>query len=357
MRTQPKVIFNMFDRSTLAKNLLGIGDPNVHKIDGQWWMYFGGMQRNFTNNLFSASLPKGELLSPDMQWQITMDPNNPNKAQPLIQQPDKGEWDHFGLHEPCFVAGEKRDNADKWVPCRRIYYSGRTGRNVFGKNTTYSISLLELTESGWQRHEAPVITSDRLSNSALAPKVIYDCDKKKWHVWYLADVTEPVKSKDESEIFHSESDDGIIWEAPKSFFGRDDKIAHTYVLRRSDGAYEMLLSTIANFSGESSYPEQKLWVSIAQIPSGNRADWSEPQEILAAAGGKVWYANGFFGSSICEADAKNEEGEQYVFFTGVRGSMNWLTFAIKKLLALEKPPPPAPFYFAIGFFRMGKQRD
>jgi hypothetical protein len=352
MRTQPKIIFDMLEGYAPVKNLLGMADPNVHKIDGQWWMFFGAMQRNFTNNLFWATLPKGEPLNADMQWQITMDPTNPKKAQSLTRQPSKGEWDHFGLHEPCFVEGKKRDDAGKWVPSRRIYYTGRTGRSLFGKNTKYSIGLLELTANGWQRHGAPVITSDVLSHCALAPKVIYDDDEKKWRIWYLADAREPVKGdKDAADIYYSESDDGIIWQAPKSFFGNEYKFTHAHVHRRGDGTYEMLLSKMASFSGEASYHEHKLWISTAETPSGHRSDWSELQEVIVAKGGKVWYANGFFGSSVCEADAKGEEGEQYIFFTGIRGSFNWLKIAVKRLMKLKKPPNLAPFYFAIGFFK------
>jgi hypothetical protein len=251
------------------------------------------------------------------------------------------------------VEGEKQDDSGEWTPCRRIYYSGRTGRNVFGKKTRYSIGMLEQTRNGWQRRETPVITSDRLSHCALAPKALFDGNRKRWCIWYLADAESVADERDASQIWYSESDDGITWEESRSFSGDEDKLAHTYVIRRSDGTCEMLLSKIPNISGKPACPEQKLWISTARTPSGNRADWSEPLEVIAASDGdNIWYANGFFGSSICEADAKGEEGEQYIFFASVHKSINWLTFAIKKLLAFEKPPKPAPFYFAIGYFKI-----
>src|SRR5690625_3087505 len=101
-KTQPEQIFSMLDGYKTVNNLLGAGDPNVHKINDQWWMFFGGFQKNFKNNIFSASLPAGEPLNSNMNWRITPQHDNPKKALPLIDQPDKNQWDGYGLHEPCF---------------------------------------------------------------------------------------------------------------------------------------------------------------------------------------------------------------------------------------------------------------
>ncbi len=156
LTTQPKQIFSMLKGYKPVKNLLGVGDPNVQKINDQWWMFFGGFQRNFKNNLFSASLPVGEPLNSKMNWTITSDPNNPKKALPLIEQPDKNQWDGYGLHEPCFVEGYKKDNDGNFEPCQRIYYTGRKSKSVLGNSEPFSIGFLEKTDGGWKRHPEPI---------------------------------------------------------------------------------------------------------------------------------------------------------------------------------------------------------
>ncbi len=144
---QPKIIFSMIE-GLEYNNLLGAGDPNVHKIDNQWYMFFGGFQRNFKNNLFSARLPEGEPLNSEMKWEITSDPNHPKKALPLIEQPDKSEWDGYGLHEPCLVDGLKRNDQGEWEPCSRIYYAGRKSKSVLGNDAPFSIGYLEKNDEG-----------------------------------------------------------------------------------------------------------------------------------------------------------------------------------------------------------------
>lgn len=216
----PRAIFGMLDGFKPITNLLGAGDPNVHKIDDQWWMFFGGFQKTLKNNLFSATLPKGEPLHNGMTWEITADPGRPHKALALVDQPDKGEWDHYGLHEPCFVDGLTASPEGQQVRCRRIYYAGRSSRRVLGNDAPYSIGFLESTSAGWWRHGEPVVVGDARNPSALGPKVLYADGK--WRMWFRAAPQEPAKGdRPIAEIRYTESDDGVRgWTEPTSFSSR-----------------------------------------------------------------------------------------------------------------------------------------
>lgn len=349
----PRAIFGMLDGFKPITNLLGAGDPNVHKIDDQWWMFFGGFQKTLKNNLFSATLPKGEPLHNGMTWEITADPGRPHKALALVDQPDKGEWDHYGLHEPCFVDGLTASPEGQQVRCRRIYYAGRSSRRVLGNDAPYSIGFLESTSAGWWRHGEPVVVGDARNPSALGPKVLYADGK--WRMWFRAAPQEPAKGdRPIAEIRYTESDDGVRgWTEPTSFSSREDGFAHAFTSRSTD-SYEMLLSKSPNLFGESFYPPQKLWLSTSKRPSGDAAEWTTPAPILEASDGEDWYRGGFFGSSICDADstAERERTRRYVFFTGVHSPINWPAYAARSLASFRRPPVPAPFQFTIGFFSL-----
>lgn len=76
---KPVKLFDQTERYGPITNIFGIGDPHVVKIENQWWMYFGGFQSNFKNNIFSAYLPPGRSLDCN-DWQITTYENSPKKA-------------------------------------------------------------------------------------------------------------------------------------------------------------------------------------------------------------------------------------------------------------------------------------
>lgn len=384
---KPQALFSMTEGYAPLRNLLGAGDPNVHWIDDRWWMFFGGFQATFRNNIFAAMLAPGEPLHEDMRWRICTDPNNPRRAQPLVAQPAAGHWDRYGLHEPSFAEGlaggpagsvddagapEHLDGAGAPaprpggpagfagagqvpgtpVPRRRIYYTGRASRQVVGNTAPYSIGMLELTPAGWRRHPRPVLTGTDQFPSALGPKVIYA--EEKWRMWFRATPGEPGRGEwPIAEIHYTESEDGISnWSPPRPLYSHRDGFAHAFVLQTPEG-FEMLLSKSPNLFGEQHYPEQKLWLSTAKRPSGDAADWSEPRPVLAAAAGEQWYRNGFFGSSLCTPDqGVGGSEERFVFFTGVHTPVNWPRAAMRRLAARRLPPVPAPYYFTIGSARL-----
>lgn len=339
----PKALFGMLDGYRPITNLLGAGDPNVHRIDDRWWMFFGGFQRDFRNNLFSATLPPGARLDDGAEWRITTDSSAPHRALPLVPQPPKGTWDHHGLHEPCYVRGVGADG----LPRERVYYTGRRSRRVQGNDAPFAIGLLERTGDGWRRHPDPVVEGDARNPSALGPKVVYADGR--WRMWFRATPGEPAKGeRPVSAIHYTESRDGIDgWTEPRVFHPASAGFSHAYV-RRGDGRCEMLLSTSPNLYGETHYPEQGLWLSVSDTPSGDVDDWSVPRPLLRASEGPTWLRNGFFGSSLCAED----DHTRHVYFTGVNESRSWAVLALERLAALRRPPVPAPFHFTIGHFRI-----
>ncbi|GHC65081.1 hypothetical protein GCM10010136_07570 [Limoniibacter endophyticus] len=336
---EPAQIFSMLDGYTGANNFLGTGDPNVCLFDGRWRMYLGGFHRGFKNNLFEATLPPGMGPAETTDWTFTKQEGDPKSAKMLVPQPPKGAWDHYGLHEPCHVIGPVSSGDE---PVRRIYYTGRASSETTGTEGQFSIGFLEWNQTGWQRHPEPIMSGRGEMRSALGPKVIYADEK--WRMWFRMAPHEPAKGiPPRSQIFYSESDDGVTnWSEPTPFSEEADLISHAYVTRLEDG-YCMVLTRVPNLHGEDFYPPQQILLSFSATPSGTPDDWSEPVPVLDAAGGPDWYADGFFGSSIVEINGRLE-----IFFTGVARHRTWLARAFERLLRLRKPPIPAPYFFSIG---------
>src|SRR5690625_6733627 len=61
--SQPEVLFSMSTGYAPLTNLLGAGDPNVHWIDGRWWMFFGAFRTTLRNNIFAATDRKSTRLN------------------------------------------------------------------------------------------------------------------------------------------------------------------------------------------------------------------------------------------------------------------------------------------------------
>lgn len=344
----PQTLFSMIEGFAPLRNLLGAGDPNVHWIDDRWWMFLGGFQPTFRNAIFAAALAPGEQLSESMRWQIRTEPNRPRRAAPLVPLSRRGQWDRYGMHEPCYVEGAARGDGG---PVRRIYYTGRAARKVVDNESPYSIGMLELTPVGWQRYPTPVLTGDERYPSALGPKVIYA--EGRWRMWFRATTAEPGRGQQPvAAICYTESLDGVTgWSPPRVFHPERASFAHAFV-REVDGRYEMLLSKSPNLFGAQDYPEQKLWISMADRPSGDVADWSEPHPILDAANGPSWSTSGFFGASHCVPEAAGTSVERYLFYTGVHAPVHWPRTALHRIRTGRRPPVPAPYYFTIASTRV-----
>ena len=345
-KIKPVKLFGMLDGFSPVRNILGMGDPDVHKIGDRWWMFFGGFRRNFKNNLFSASLPPGAPLSSN-EWSITTS-TDPRRAMPLIEQPPLGGFDGWGLHTPSYVRGMGLDADGEPVQRERIYYAARSSRTVTANRKPYSIGMLEKTPVGWARHPVPILTGIPDSPSVAEPKARYI--EGRWRIWYVNTPGE-VGKKDlpEYRIEYVESEDGVTgWSAPKVLFSTADGYFDAVPIP-ADGGYEMVVSRGGNLYSTPGFPAQGLWLLRSKTPSGDRTDWTrDPVRILDADRGEPWYANGVFGPSIRYGDTPEDSDTLYVFFTGVHRTVDWKRLAARRMLALRKPPVPAPFYFTLG---------
>lgn len=170
-------LFDMYDGFAPITNVLGMADPDVHKIGDRWWMFFGGLQDTMTNNLFYASLPPGAPLA-STEWSIATDESDPHRAVPLVTQPDGNGWDRYGLHTPSYVRGVDPHATGGPVERERVYYAGRSSdivRGPDGPHTTspFSIGVLERTDGEWVRRPEPILTGTAERPSVLEPQARY----------------------------------------------------------------------------------------------------------------------------------------------------------------------------------------
>ncbi|TCP56151.1 hypothetical protein EV191_10191 [Tamaricihabitans halophyticus] len=322
-------IWSMAEGFGQVSNLLGVGDPNVHKIGDQWWMFLGGFQDTFKNNVFSACLPPGAPLS-STAWAFHTDASDPRRAMSLIPQPGEDCWDGAGLHTPRYVTGfDASGNA-----VERIYYSGRGSAEVIGNTgTRYAIGMLERSDGAWHRRAEPVFGGTEQHPFAVEPTVHYA--EGKWRMWYNAAPTPGPGEQPRFRIKYTESRDGETgWSAPVDFFAGRESYFDTSIVQGAYG-YELVASAGGNHFGTEPFPEQGLWWYEAKEAAGDRSYWSaEPVKILEVSGDVEWYANGVFGPSIQYGDTEADRDTMYVFFTGTYQP--------------DSPPFPAPFFFAVG---------
>jgi hypothetical protein len=334
----PIKLFDMRDWFTPVRNVLGIGDPDVHKVDGRWTMFLGGFQTSFKNNLFTATLPPGAPLS-STEWRLTTVASNHRRAAPLVDQPPQGSWDAFGLHSPSYVQGPT---------ARRIYYAGRGGKSVTDNTVPYAIGMLEWTGADWERRPAPVLRGTHDLPNVLEPKVRY-LDGK-WRMWYAATPVEAGKTITPTyQVRYVDSDDGLAWSQPQVLFSSHENFYDAAVWTSDHDTYEMLTCRSTNLYARPDFPKQGLWWLSSTAPSGRRADWtSHPVLLLDADNGPEWYGNGIFGPTIAHDDTTDDPDTIYVFFAGVTKERSWWRTTLRHARSLRPPPVPAPYFFTIG---------
>ena len=104
----------------MPRGILGLGDPDVHVIDGTPTMLLGGFSSSFRNRLYIATLaPEADPAS--ASWSLDLDGHG--RARALAHDPPKGAWDAAGMHTPSFVPAVGDQPA-------RIYYTGRVAETV-----------------------------------------------------------------------------------------------------------------------------------------------------------------------------------------------------------------------------------
>lgn len=337
-------LFDMHEGIPDVRNVLGVGDPDVHLIGGRWCMFLGGFQTSFRNGLFLLRLPPGAHLGSD-EWRFDTVAGKPRRARPLISQPHRSAWDGYGLHEPCYVKGRL---PDRHGVTERVYYTGRSSRRVAGNTSPYAIGFLERTPLGWTRHPDPVITGAGEWPNALGAHVRYFAGK--WRVWFCS--TPKLAGKGEiqrNRIQYAESEDGVNWSSPCTLFGEDEGYYHA-VVEFTDAGYEMVATNGPNLYQTPGYPTLGMWLLRSQCPSGRRQDWSHADPVLIAQP-DMWYANGIFGPSVVYGEVSGTK-VRHIFFSGVHARSRWSALAGARLRRGHRPPVPAPFYFAVGRLTM-----
>jgi len=290
--TGATVFFDMLDGLAPVRNVLGVGDPDVHHVDGRWTMFLGGFTTRFRVALFVAVLPPGAPLS-SQDWALLTDPRHPRRAVPLTPDPPRRAWDRKGMHAPSYVRGRRRDGTEE----ERIYYAGRSSASTTGPSS----------------HRAAATQSAA-------------CDGP------------------------SPAGDGTgDWSVPRTLFTTQDGYFDNAV-QQVDDHYEMVVARGTNLHGTDDFPPQGLWWLRSERPSGQRADWTpDPVRLLDADHQPLeWFANGGCGPSFHYGDTHADRDTLYVFFTGAHAKINWLTTALGRLAHLRRPPVPAPYHLATG---------
>ncbi len=329
--SRPVRLWDMVD-GPVPRGVLGLGDPNVHVVDGRTTMFLGGFSTTFRNRLYTAVLDDGADPATG-PWRVETDDRR--RAQPLVADPPRHAWDGAGMHTPSYVPAV----ADRPA---RVYYTGRSSRKQYGATSRYAIGALELVDGQWRRLDGPLVRGDSERGSVLEPRVVHD--GRQYLMWFQANPYEmgPGDPPDH-ELRVARSDDGVTWSAPQVFASTDEAFFDNALARTRDG-WLMVLSRSADLHGTGGFPPQGLWVATADTPSPDRDDWSEPVHVLRTddPGTPAWLARGTYGPGVLHTD----EGRSVVFATAVRTAPRWPRFVAGRLLR-GQPVVPAPFYLSV----------
>lgn len=330
------VLWDMVE-GPMPRGLLGVGDPDVHRIHDQWTMFLGGFATQFRNRLYRATLPQGSDLT-SRAWDF--DTDRRGRVAALVPDPPRGSWDAGGMHTPSYVpaVGENGE---------RIYYTGRSTSKHYGPKSRYAIGLLERQNGEWVRRDSPVIVGDDHRSSVLEPFVVYADGR--YRMWYLANPHEigPGEQPD-YELRCTQSEDGRTgWTPPVVFADTSEGFFDNAVVRRGD-EWVMLLARGSNLHGTPDFPAQGLWWMTARHPSADRSDWSTPKRLLDtdAPGTPEWFGHGTYGPALAFEGSTSTRAT--VFFTGTRRAPRWPLLSLQRLTRLRRPPVPSPFYLATG---------
>lgn len=327
-----------------VRNVIGVGDPDVHEIDGRWTMFLGGFTTGFAVRIFEATLPPGDELDSD-RWVLTTRPGRPRVAQQLFAPPRIGSWDSAGTHTPSYAAGRRPDG----TPVERLYYAGRLTQRNTGPKSRYAIGVAERQGGRWVRRPSPVRTGDVARPSAFEPLVRFEGGV--WRMWYLSAPGEVGRGEQpDYELRYAESADGLTaWSAPTVLFSTDEGVFDNAVTE-VDGGWEMLIARGSNLHGTHPYPAQGIWWARSDRLSGDRDDWTaDPLPILDAESDPPWWlGRGAFGPEFRYGRRPKDQGTMYVFTSGTAAARPWFPTAMARLRERRVPPVPAPFALGVG---------
>lgn len=316
----------------MPRGILGLGDPNVHIVDGVPTMFLGGFSSSFRNRLYVATLAPGANPA-QASWSVKCDDRG--RARALAPDPPRGAWDARGMHTPSFVPAIGDQPA-------RIYYTGRASRQQYGPRSSYAIGAMEFIGGAWVRRDEPLIRGAAPRPSVLGPRVVHDSGR--YVMWFQANPREigPGELPD-YELQVAESSDDISWTPPRVFATSGEGFLDN-ALARTENGWLMLLARGSDLHGSGGFPAQGLWVSSARDLSADRAAWSVPRHVLdtGAAGMPAFLARGTYGPGILHGP-----GRTIAFVTGVREAPKWPVLLAGRLIRGQRTVVPAPFYLCV----------
>ncbi len=333
---EAQVFWDMID-GPMPRGLLGIGDPDVHLIDGRWTMFLGGFSTGFRNRLYRATLSDDGSPATG-PW--TIDHDGKGRVTALAADPPRGGWDAAGMHTPSYVPASGGNGP-------RIYYTGRATSKHYGPKSRYSIGVLEYQDGRWHRRSNPVLCGASSRPSVLEPFVIYTDGR--YRMWYQANPHEigPGEQPD-YELRCVDSENGLTdWSPPTVFADPSEGFFDNTLARGGDG-WVMVLAHGSNLHGARDFPEQGLWWITAPHPSADRSDWSEPRRLFDTDVPDTpnWCARGTYGPALTFTDPASMQAT--VHFTATRATPRWPRLLLRRLRRFRRPPVPAPFYLATG---------
>lgn len=324
----------------MPRGVLGLGDPDVHVIDGTPTMFLGGFSSTFRNRLYAATLAPGADPA-HASWSVDLDAKG--RARALAPDPPKDAWDAEGMHTPSFVPAVGDQPA-------RIYYTGRASRKQYGPRSSYAIGALELVDGEWVRRDEPLIQGVPPRSSVLEPLVVHDHGR--YVMWFQANPHEigPGEFPD-YELRVAESVDGVSWPESRVFATAEEGFFDNAVARTGDG-WLMVLARGSDLHGTGGFPAQGLWVSTARELSADRAAWSEPRHVLDTGedGMPAFLARGTYGPGILHDGVHDRT---VVYTTGVRAAPKWPVLLVSRIIRGRRPVVPAPFYLSVSAIELG----
>ncbi|GAB3233817.1 hypothetical protein [Mycolicibacterium hippocampi] len=334
-------------------NVIGLGDPDVHLVDGRWTMFLGGFTTGFTVRIFTARLPTGHELDSNA-WSLSTVPGHRRWARSLFRPPRFGAWDSHGTHTPSYVLG--RDSVGN--PLERIYYAGRGTWHNGGPRSRYSIGVAERRDGIWRRRDQPVLVGTAELRSVFEPLVRYEDGL--WRLWFQWAPHEVGRGEQpEYRLCYTESRDGLAgWSTPVVVFDSDEGYFDNAVHAGRSGV-DMLLARGSNLYGTEPFPAQGLWWVRSTSHSGARKSWTErPVQLLdAQSDPPAWLERGAFGPDFRFGRRPEDATTMYVFTSGTAPAPRWWPTAHRRLLRGRLPPVPAPFSLGVGRLTIPNARE
>ncbi|GAA1541969.1 hypothetical protein [Brevibacterium picturae] len=324
----------------MPRGVLGLGDPDVHVLDGIPTMFLGGFSSSFRNRLYVATLaPEDDPAHPS--WSVDL--YDRGRARTLAPDPPKDAWDSEGMHTPSFVPAVGDQPA-------RIYYTGRASRKQYGPRSSYAIGALELIGGEWVRREEPLIRGVAPRSSVLEPLVMHD--RGRYVMWFQANPHEIGPGElPNYELRVAESSDGVSWSDPQVFATPEEGFFDNAVARTKDG-WLMVLARGSDLHSTGEFPAQGLWVSTARELSTDRAEWSGPRHVLNTgdSGMPAFLARGVYGPGILH---NVDRDRTVVYVTGVREAPKWPVLLARRIIHGQRPVVPSPFYLSVAAIELG----